>query len=281
VQWESYAPGFSAASYFDSYSMHKGLLAVAVLLAADRGFLRLDDPVGRFVPSFAGDDRSAIRVRDLLWMQSGLAIPAFAVKPGNPVLEMFVGTDLRPALAASTVSGPPAKKFELNHLNSQALLETVEAASHMRYAQFLSRYLWQPLGAADARVALDHPGGEARGVCCFINTAPNWLRLGVMLAGEGRFNGRRILSARFIRLLSAAGPLSPGYGMNVVRAEAFRGKGADAKGMAAADLYYFEGHGGQRLYVVPSRGVVVFRTGRVDYDWDDVRFANTILGGLR
>lgn len=52
-------------------------------------------------------------------------------------------------------------------------------------------------------------------------------------------------------------------------------------GFHADDLFYFEGHGGQRLYIVPSRGLVAYRTGRVDYKWDDVRFANTLLDGLK
>jgi CubicO group peptidase (beta-lactamase class C family) len=274
MQFEKFAPGFSATSLFDSYSSHKGLLAVATLAAIDHGHLKLGDPVANYIPAWRGDARRAITVGDLLWMQSGLFIPKWEMKPFNPVLEMFVGTDLAPKIDAAPLAKPPGRTFEFNHLNSQALQEVLVAATGQRYAEFLSSALWKPLGASDAFVALDHPGGSARAVCCFINTAPNWLRLGVMLAEGGMFGGRRVLSRASVRLLSAPSPLNPSFGMNVQIA-------APGSGYLAADLFYFEGHGGQRLYVVPSLDLVIYRTGRVDYGWDDVRFANTLIAGLR
>jgi CubicO group peptidase (beta-lactamase class C family) len=274
VQAERYAPGFGAASRFDSYSSHKGLLAVAVLAAVDHGLLKLTDRAGTYIPAWAHDARGAITIGDLLWMQSGLFIPAWKVEPGNPVLEMFVGTDLSPRIDAAPLAKPPGTVFEFNHLNAQALQAVLVAASGMRYTDFLSKYLWKPLGASDAAVALDHPGGVARTVCCFINTAPNWLRVGKMLAEGGMFDGKRVLSAHSARLLGTPAPLNPAFGMNVQLAK-------PGSGYLAKDLFYFEGHGGQRLYVVPSLDLVIYRTGRVDYAWDDVRFANTIIAGLR
>lgn len=281
VQLEDYAPGFSAESRFDSYSSAKGLLALAVMIAVDKGFLRLDDPASRYIPAWRADGRKAIRVRDLLWMQSGLAIRRFEVKPYNPVLDMFIGLDIKPFVDAAPLARPPGEAFEFNHMNAQALHDVLTAATGLRYAQFLSRYLWMPLGASDAMVALDHEGGEARTVCCFVNTARNWLRIGVMLANGGRFEGRRIISRANARMLSAPSPRNPAFGMFMQVANPGGASGAANTGYHAPDLYYFEGHGGQRLYVVPSRGLVAYRTGRVDYDWDDVRFANTLLDGLK
>jgi CubicO group peptidase (beta-lactamase class C family) len=273
MQYSKFAPGFSEASRFDSYSSHKGLLAVAVLAAVDQGMVKLTDPAAKYIPEWAADGRAKITVADLLWMQSGLFIPAWKMEPFNPVLDMFVGLDIDPAVRTVPLAKPPAQEFEFNHLNAQALHDVIVAASGMRYADFLSRYLWKPLGAADASVALDHPGGTARTVCCFINTAPNWVRIGKMLAEGGMYDGKRILSAESVRLLSAPAPRNPAFGMNVQIA-------TPQSGYLAKDLYYFEGHGGQRLYVVPSLDLVIYRTGRVNYQWDDVTFANTIIAGL-
>lgn len=281
VQLEDYAPGFTADSRFDSYSSAKGLLALAVMIAVDRGYLRLDDPAARYIPAWRADGRSAITVRDLLWMRSGLAIGRFEVKPYNPVLDMFIGLDIKPFVDAAPLARPPGEAFEFNHMNAQALHDVLVSATHMRYAQFLSRYLWKPLGASDAMVALDHPGGEARTVCCFVNTARNWLRIGVMLVNGGTFEGRRILSAKNARMLAMPSPGNPAFGMFMQVADPHGKAGGPNTGYHADDLYYFEGHGGQRLYIVPSRGLVAYRTGRVDYQWDDVRFANTLLDGLK
>ena len=53
-------------------SITKPVNAVAVLLLVERGLVSLDDPVARYLPEFAGPDRAAVRVRDLLSHTSGL-----------------------------------------------------------------------------------------------------------------------------------------------------------------------------------------------------------------
>ncbi len=274
IQFEDYRPGFTAKTRFNSYSSHKGLVATATMVAVDQGFMKLTDLASDFIPEWAQDERRAITVGDLLWMQSGLAIPQYKQEPGNPVLEMFIGTDISPAMRAIPLAKTPGEEFEFNHLNSQALHDVIVAASGLRYADFLSRYIWQPLELDDSWVALDHPQGTARSVCCFINSPSNWIRIGAMLANGGSFNGTRILSAESAKLLGEPSPLNPSFGMFMQRA-------APGSGYLADDLYFFEGQGGQRLYVVPSLKLTFYRTGRTDYRWDDVHFANSVIDAYR
>jgi hypothetical protein len=47
---------------------------------------------------------------------------------------------------------------------------------------------------------------------------------------------------------------------------------------AAEDVFYLEGRGGQRVYVVPSRELVVVRQGEVRMEWDDAGFLNGLIG---
>jgi CubicO group peptidase (beta-lactamase class C family) len=49
----------------------------------------------------------------------------------------------------------------------------------------------------------------------------------------------------------------------------------------ADDVAFFDGGGGHRVYVVPSRRLVIVRTGTVNRaDWDDAALPNAILAGL-
>ena len=49
---------------------------------------------------------------------------------------------------------------------------------------------------------------------------------------------------------------------------------------SAPDVIFFDGFGGQRVYIVPSRKLVVVRTGSITPAWDDAYLPNVIIGGL-
>jgi CubicO group peptidase (beta-lactamase class C family) len=51
---------------------------------------------------------------------------------------------------------------------------------------------------------------------------------------------------------------------------------------AAQDLMFLDGYGGQRVYIVPSKQLVIVRIGVAQRnDWDDAALPNMILRGLR
>ena len=49
---------------------------------------------------------------------------------------------------------------------------------------------------------------------------------------------------------------------------------------AAEDVAYFDGFGGARVYIIPSRELVIVRTGSIAPSWDDAYLVNTIIQGL-
>jgi hypothetical protein len=49
----------------------------------------------------------------------------------------------------------------------------------------------------------------------------------------------------------------------------------------AEDVVYFDGFGGQRVYVVPSAGLVIARAGEPVQDWDESALVNLALRGLK
>ena len=45
----------------------------------------------------------------------------------------------------------------------------------------------------------------------------------------------------------------------------------------ADDVLFFDGFGGQRVYVVPSRGITIARTGFTNLAYDDAAIVNAVL----
>ena len=51
-----------------------------------------------------------------------------------------------------------------------------------------------------------------------------------------------------------------------------------AEPFAADDVVYIDGYGGQRVYVIPSRRMVIVRIGDVARDWDNSKLVNILIG---
>jgi CubicO group peptidase (beta-lactamase class C family) len=94
----------------------------------------------------------------------------------------------------------------------------------MPLADYLSDRIWQKLGAeSDAAWAID-PSGQEVAYCCFVATLRDWVRLGLMIAHEGAWNGQQIVPHRWIanatRIAREDGYLRPngarwGYGYQI------------------------------------------------------------------
>lgn len=291
IELERYWPGFDAASRYDTASMHKTVLALLVGAAvADRRIRSVDDPLGRYVKGLP-PGKASIPLRALLEMASGIETPAATPDPASPYWQATFGDDLRAAMDRFPAPEPPGRSFAYANANSQYLGWAIEGATGERYADYLSRRLWRPLGAGDARLWLDRPGGSPRTSCCLQATARDWVRIGRLLLDRGRAGRTQIVPADWIARMAAPSALNPNYGWQIWRGSphlARRGYGASvrvtipaAEPFAADDVVYLDGSGGQRVYVVPSKRMVIVRIGAARRDWDDSALPNILIRGAR
>ncbi len=287
---EHYGAGFDATSRSAPASMPKPVLALAVGAAVARGKMGLDDPVSRWIGEWRGDARGAITVRQLLQMRSGLTKYGGATG-GGPGEQLMLGTRLADLVLATPAVAKPGTRFDYNNVDNVLLAIVLERATGQRYARWLSETIWRPLGASDASVWIDRPGGLARTFCCLIATARDWVRVGLLIKDRGMANGRRVLPASWIDAMIAPSPTNPNYGFQIWRASPYaplRGYGSGAAPPVPAkapfladDMVYFDGAVGQRVYISPSRDLVIVRVGDSIPDWDDSVLPNIIVSGLR
>lgn len=67
--------GCEPDALFFAFSVSKRFVALAVHLLAERGMLRLDDPVAAHWPAYARGDKSAITIRHVLSHRAGVRTP--------------------------------------------------------------------------------------------------------------------------------------------------------------------------------------------------------------
>lgn len=217
LEVEHYAPGFDRSSRYETASMHKTVIALAIGAAVAAGKIRsVDDPISRYIPELVGTRRGALPLRAYLEMASGIETP----RPGGDdsvYWQYYLGDDLDADVAHWPDTCTPRTEFCYANANTHYLGRALSNATGMRYADWLSRTIWGPIGAGEARLWLDRPGGSPRHSCCLIATAQDWVRVGRLILDKGKANGRQLVPARWIAAMTAPSPANPNYGWQVWR----------------------------------------------------------------
>jgi CubicO group peptidase (beta-lactamase class C family) len=135
---------------FDVASLTKPVAtAISAMQLVDHGQLRLNDPVARYIPSFAADGKDQITVRELLTHYSGLAA-------GLPLDQLGQGREAAFHLADQQMPiNPPGSRFLYSDVNYIVLGELVERISGQPLDQYTAQHIFQPLGMT--RTAFNPP----------------------------------------------------------------------------------------------------------------------------
>jgi CubicO group peptidase (beta-lactamase class C family) len=298
VELAAYFGGSDAATPAVSRSLAKPIAAIAVGRAIALGAIRsLDQPVADFIPEWRGTDKAKILVRHLLDMRSGFLAQGPTFDPASIWARAYLGPRHEDVLVHEyPLTHTPGTRYEYSNQPSDLVAVLVERATGRRYAEFLSTEVFQPVGAPGGRVWVNRPGGVAHAGCCLLAPPELWLRLGILLAQDGRWEGRRLLPEGFVREMTTGTPENPYAGLGVYVA----GRYVERRGAAhpdvpapktlhsepylARDLFLFDGNANQVVYVVPSLDLVILRTGDEpprEPGWDNAFLPNTIIRGLR
>lgn len=294
VVFERYWRGGSPELRFNSHSFHKSIVAMLVGIAVAEGSIpSIDEPASRWLTEWAGDARNRITVRDLLQMQSGLQPPDFSLMPWAGRIRTRLTTDLARANLALPLTGTPGQTWGHHDSDSVALGVLLERATGRRYPEYLSEKLWQPLGNRDATLWLDREGGMAHTECCFLASVGDWTRVGEMLRNGGAFRGRRVLPAGWVARMQTRARGNPNYGFQLWLGSPYTARrlylpsrprsapNLSAEPYAADDVFFLDGFGKRRLWIIPSAALVILREGTNPDDWDDSRIPNIILRGTK
>jgi CubicO group peptidase (beta-lactamase class C family) len=158
------------------------------------------------------------------------------------------------------------------------------------YADYVAEKLWRPLGAKPARLWLDRAGGMPKGYSFFQARPRDWLRIGLAMKTAGVVDGRQVIPREWLRQMTTPSPANPKYGLHLWLGsphvpERFYNKNTpfgvkQTEPFAVDDVVFFDGGGGQRVYVIPSADLVIVRTGMPSPEWDDGILPNIVLRDL-
>lgn len=261
---ERYAPGFSAATPFLSWSMAKSVTATMAGAAVHQGFVDLEAPAP--VAEWSGDaKRAAITWNDLLQMQSGLAFTEIYGDPNADAPRMlFRARDAGAVAAKKPLAHPPGTHWSYSsgttNLLQRTLRETLEA-NDMGYHAFARDHLFAPLGMASAVLEPD-ASGTFIGSSFMYATARDWAKLGLFYLNDGVVEGVRMLPEGWSRYAAKSATASDRYygAQFWLNHPGTDGRPKYMPGVPD-DAYLMAGHEGQYVLIVPDKRLVIVRTG--------------------
>jgi CubicO group peptidase (beta-lactamase class C family) len=239
------------------WSVTKSVLALTVGAALDAGCLASpDQTIGDLLgPSLVTDPAKAgITLRHLLTMSSGIDFPEAAFYATGPSLyQAWVESPDQVAFVmARAMTAQAGQRFEYGsgtiHLASVAL----ERACGTSASAFAQNHVFAPLGIGARSWETDRQGHSNGGAG--LSLTPNDMQaIGAMVLDGGRSRGSQVVSAAWAQQMTRAQISTPagsalpfyGYGWWVGQTRA-----GDA-------LHLANGWGGQFIFVVPARGLVV------------------------
>ena len=175
----------TADTIFPIHSVTKTITSVAAMMLVDRGKIALDDPVSKYIPSFAGmkvgverkDDsgrpvldlvppRRPINIEDLLLHTSGITYGFYGdglVKAAYDGIYLgdFDNAEFAERLAKVPLAEQPRTLWDYGH-SIDVLGRVIEVASGQSLYQFEKTQLLDPLGMTATKFFLTDPAERAR-----------------------------------------------------------------------------------------------------------------------
>jgi len=291
IVYENYWNDTKPESLFALHSITKTMNALLMGHAIKDGFIdSVDIPAATFIEEWKGSNKENIQIRDLLNMASGIQ-ESYNFEPTSPRIQRIMGLDIvAPNIAAET-KGKPGTAFLHVNPNSQILGIIIERATGQRFSEYFSEKIWQPLGARDAFFFVDKLGGMVHTDCCMWASIRDIVRVGEMLMHKGTFKGSQIIPAGWVDEMIKPSKANVNYGMQLwIGKEFVEYRPYDpsttiflnyhSEPFQADDVFFLDGLGKKRLYVVPSQSLVILRTGPNSSEWDDSKLPNLLIRAL-
>jgi CubicO group peptidase (beta-lactamase class C family) len=191
-----------------------------------------------------------------LTMRSGLAAddddPA---SPGNED-RMDAAPDPLSFVLAVPAADPPGRVYRYNSLTAYAAGVVVAKATNQRMASFAQSALFAPLGVTQWEWTAD-AAGYTKGQGNLSITTRGLAAIGELVRNDGHHRGRQIISAAWLHTalaprvsLTGRDPYADGYGYF------WYSKVLPVDGRQVP-IAFASGNGGNKIYVIPSRRLVV------------------------
>ena len=248
---ERYREGISENTQLLSWSMGKSFVNALVGIMVKDGMVDINAPMD--IPEWQNDGRKAITLNNLMQMQSGLEWNENYGNRSDVNLMLHREKDMGLFALSKPLGYEPGTHWYYSSGSTNIVMRYLRGkfASDVEFLTYMRERLFGPLGIRNAHFEPDMSGTPVGSSYLYV-TARDFARFGEMFLEDGCVEGERILPEGWVEYTATpASDSNGGYG-------AFfwlnrNGVCPDAP----ADMFSCQGHDGQEIYIIPSKGLVV------------------------
>lgn len=277
---ERYAPGFDKNTVQLGWSMSKSLTAAMIGILVKEGKLNINAPAP--VPEWKGNEKEKIRLLNLLQQTSGLDFAEIYTRPSEVTTMLFSKGDMAAYTASQPLKYAPGTHFSYSSGNSNILSRIIRhTVGEKEYAAFPYTALFHKINAYSFLLEPD-ASGTYIGSSYSYATARDFVRFGLLYYNNGKWNGEQILPENWVKesIVPPASNPFKNYGYQFwLNGQSEKDITKEAFPDVPKDMFYMDGYGGQDVYIIPSKKLVVLRLGVSTIN--ENQFLNEVLQSIK
>ena len=273
---EKYATGLgiTADTRLWGWSMTKSIVNAMAGVLTKQGKLNVNAVAP--VAEWLNDKRRDITINDLMHMCSGLKWDEDYSDVSSATNMLYRSADCYKVAVDVPFQKKPGTEWKYSSGTSNILSGIIRTliGNDQIYLNYPYREIFNKIGASSMILETDAAGNFVGSSYCYA-TARDWARFGLLYYHDGVWKGDTILPKGWVTYTKTVATPSKGqYGAQ------FWLNRSKSLPDAPEDLFACEGHRGQRVFIIPSRNLVVVRLGFSETSFGHNEFLKGILSAI-
>ena len=261
---EQYINGFDEKSMMLGWSMAKSVTSAVIGVMVKEKRVSLSQ-INLF-DEWGDDSRKNITLANLLNMNSGLEWEENYTKICDATKMLFLEENMTRSQLIKPLIGEPNNSWNYSSGTSNLLSGFIrnQFPTHQDYLDYWYEKVIDKIGMNSMLIETDFDGNYVGSSYAWATTR-DWAKFGLLYLYQGNWNGVQVLDPSWIAFTK-----KPSHGSDGVYGGHFWLNAGEKFPDVPKDMFSCNGFQGQRVWIIPSKDLVVVRTGLHEYPFFDI-----------
>jgi CubicO group peptidase (beta-lactamase class C family) len=252
---EEYTEGFDKNTKQLGWSMAKSIMSSLIGILVQQGEIDINQPTG--IETWQNDNRKNITWNQLLQMNSGLKWEEDYGSISDVTKMLYTEDDSYAFAVDHQLDGTPGKSWKYSSGTSNILSGLIrkQLDDDETYLNFATKELFNWIGAESMVLETD-PSGTIVGSSYAWATPRDWAKYGLLYLQNGKVADQQIFPDWWTEYTA-----SPAEGSEGKYGAQFWKQNDEEFPNVPKDMYFADGFQGQRIFIIPSKNLVIVRFG--------------------